>query len=640
MTRSLIIALFTIQSVFAQGLLLQFDFNEAVSWPLTHAKEYEPGVRSGNFGTIDSAGGKEASGGLQLTMNHGTQVGWIYGEGGFFHRDKEPIREGGAKRAWTATLNSGPLAVKNSVADLGKLTLAFDLISSGKLPVRIIVESFDSGKQRSGGLETTIHPSAADFYQRYALDFNTMKPAGEGTFDPTAAFVSFTFEIGTALGWQAATYHELRLDNVHYAAPAYYVNPAGKDSNDGLTETTAFASPQKAIDAAKPGDIIVLMNGTYSGINGMPVAKFFHPGTPAGWITLKNYPSHKPVLSSHGQNAIRIAQVRGQPTLAYLELRGLNVRGNGDTAKEKFPDELGKPGPNTDVQGVVINGRVTPYPGKREENEIVHHIRLADNVIEFCTADGLYVEYCDWLYVENNRIENNCWTTTGYAPAGFAVMGHANFDTQDNVFKMLIAGNRVSGNRLEMKNHPRSKKTDFYNGNGILLDDNAGGAQDKYLGRTLVQNNLTYNNGGGGIQMWGSHRLDLINNTIYKNATNLDWGQIAMERCQDVRLINNIIVASPDRALDTWATARMDERTSDIFRANNLYWGGAEPNVSGIDDINADPLFENPAAGDFQLKPGSPALKAGRWENYTPGKDVTGNPRPAAGSPDIGAYQR
>ena len=243
MTRSLIAALCIAQSVFGQGSLLQFDFNEAVSWPLTPAKEDEPGVRAGKFGTIDTTGGKEASGGLQLTMNHGTQVGWIYGEGGFFHRDKAPIREGGAKRAWTATLDSGPLAVKNTVSDLGKLTLAFDLTSSGKLPVRVYVESFDSSRQRSGGLQTTIHPAAADFYQRYALDLNTMKPKGEGTFDPTAAFVGFTFEIGTALGWQAATYHELRLDNVHYAAPAYYVSPAGNDSNDGLTETTAFASP-------------------------------------------------------------------------------------------------------------------------------------------------------------------------------------------------------------------------------------------------------------------------------------------------------------------------------------------------------------------------------------------------------------
>ena len=39
-----------------------------------------------------------------------------------------------------------------------------------------------------------------------------------------------------------------------------------------------------------------------------------------------------------------------QPTLAYLEVRGLHVRGNGDTAREKYPDELGKFTPNTDIQ--------------------------------------------------------------------------------------------------------------------------------------------------------------------------------------------------------------------------------------------------------------------------------------------------
>ena len=67
-----------------------------------------------------------------------------------------------------------------------------------------------------------------------------------------------------------------------------------------------------------------------------------------------------------------------------------------------------------------------------------------------------------------------------------------------------------------------------------------------------------------------------------------------MERCQDVRLINNIIVAPLDAPLDTWVASRADERPSTIFRAYNLYWGGVEPNVEGFNDLNADPQFVNP----------------------------------------------
>ncbi len=639
-----IVLIFCIPTIASAGTLLQFDFEDVAAWPLEELGPHDPGVRAGKFGTIDVSGGKEPSGGLQLTMNHGTQIGWVYGKGGWFHRNDDPIQKGGAKRPWTAVLDSGPLAVSNTESDPAKLTLSFSLSASSALPIRLIVESFDQNKQRGGALEITLRPAAAHFYQRYSIDLSSMKPAGEGTFDPTAPFVGFSLAIGTDSGWPAATYHEVRLDNLHYASPAFYVSPEGKDDNDGLSETTPFATPQKAIDSAQPGDIILLMDGIYQQAAGKPqrtpLAKFNRPGSPSAWIILKNHPGHSPTLSAHGQPAISIVQTKDLPTLAYIEARGLHIRGNGDTALEKFPDEIGKSSPNTDVQGIVINGRITPHPGKRTDNEMVHHIRLADNLIEYCTADGIYAEFVDWFFLENNRIENNCWTTTGYAPSGFTLMGYADFDAADNVFKILIAGNRASGNKLTQFNHPRGEKpTAFYNGNGFLLDDNAGNPEKTYLGRTLVQNNLAFNNGGGGIQMWGSHRIDLINNTVYHNATNLDWGQIGFEKCSDVRLINNIIAAPADRALDTWVTARMDEQTSGILRINNLYHGGSEPHVAGINDLVADPMFVDPAAGDFRLKPGSAALNAGRWETFTPATDIAGHPRPSAGSPDIGAYQ-
>ncbi len=458
---------------------------------------------------------------------------------------------------------------------------------------------------------------------------------------------------GSAEGWPAATHQEVRLDNVHYGKAAYYVSPGGNDAHDGRTEQTAFASPQRAVDAAQPGDVILVMDGTYSRAAGKrektPVAKFVRPGTPSGWIVLKNYPGHRPTFSSHGQPAIEIVQTRPvAPAVgtvpAYFEIRGLRVRGNGDTAREKFPAEIGTASPNVDSQGIVINGRTGPDSRPRIVTDMVHHVRLADNVVEFCTSGGIYVEFTDWLFVENNRIENNCWTTASYAPSGFALMGYANFDAQDNAYKILVSGNRASGNRLTVKNHLRneSPRTKFYNGNGILLDANADKAVT-YLGRTLVQNNLAFNNGGGGIQMWGSHRLDLLNNTIAHNATVIPWGQVGFEFCSDVRFINNIVVAPPGLPLDTWFLGRADERTSRIVRSNNLYWGGGHPNIPGIGDIVADPLFVNPgtdsATADFRLKPGSPARQGGRWELFSPGTDLDGKPRPGNGAPALGAFQ-
>jgi len=55
------------------------------------------------------------------------------------------------------------------------------------------------------------------------------------------------------------------------------------------------------------------------------------------------------------------------------------------------------------------------------------------------------------------------------------------------------------------------------------------------------------------------------------------------------------------------------------------------PNILGVGDVVADPQFVNPtddpAVADFHPKPGSPAIKGGRWELFSP---ATGSDLPAA----------
>ncbi len=614
------------------GTLLKFDFEGTTPWPvLSDPAPGAFGVWAGEYGTVDTPGSAEVSGGLMLVSVEGERDGW------------------------TSALTSGPLAVQNSEGDAAKLTLAFSLTASRALPIKVVVTSLDAEKNRTGAVETFIHPAAADFYQRYALDLVNMKPSGEGTFDPTAPFVEFSFVLTSEAGWPAFTRHRLCLDNVQYARPAFYVAADGDDTADGRTEATAFANPQRALDAAEPGDIIVVMNGTYGKPPGQPdhtpVADFKRSGTPAAWISLKNYPGHTPQLSAGGQPAVRIALggtalAKPEDRRAYIEVRGFHLRGDADVAREKYADEVGRWTRNTHSRGVFIFGRRLPKVPERGEHEIVHHIRIADNLIDYVTGDGLYAEYADWLYVENNRIRNNCWLSVGYVPSGLVVMGFANFDPTENITKMLIAGNEVSGNRLTLKNEPGgdAEKTEFWNGNGILLDDNAGspGTVGVYAGRTLVQNNLIFNNGAGGIQMWGNHRMDLVNNTLYHNGTVLPWGEIGLERCRDVRLINNIIVAQTTSPLDAWMVNRIDRGTDRIVRTNNLYWGGAMPNIDGVNDLVSDPQFVNPGidpeTADFRVKSDSPALGAGRWELFTPCIDYVGQPRPVSNL-TLGAYQ-
>jgi len=590
-------------------ILVRTDFNREKTWHKDYrANEKWAGITAfasdptmtakvswGFFGTIDVANASTPSEGLKLNIHKPATIS-----------------------RWTSSIQSGLLPLRNNETNLSKLSFSFDHWVNSLRPVVVLIESFDENKQRTGALEITVYPAAAKHFMRSAFELSEMKPAGSGRFNPGAAYVQFSFSISNSMlsDGPEVTEHILRVDNVLFASPAYYVSPRGKDSNDGRTEQTAFASPQKALDIAKGGDIILLMEGNYKGAkNAKAVAAFKHAGYPSAWITLKNYPAQTPVLLCHGMDGIHIAwgndsTTRESPLFSYLEVRGLHIKGNADEVPKLFPAEMGYSTKNTETRGVFLSGNNAP-------TRMYHHIRVANCMIELCGTDGMWASEVDYLTVENNIIRNNCWTTVEYAMAGFSLMMYADFDKVDNLTKIVIRNNQVYGNQRKIAKQVGEPK--WFNGNGMLFDGNREEYLDPdfYLGRTLIQNNLVYGNGGGGIQNWGSHRLDIVNNTIYHNGITpeLKWGNIGLDFCKDVRIINNIVVALPDCPLDTWMVTRPDRNTANIVRINNLFFGGAHPNIPGYGDIVADPIFVNPSLdpkiANFRLKPGSPAIGKG-----------------------------
>ncbi|MHA4845042.1 right-handed parallel beta-helix repeat-containing protein [Flavitalea antarctica] len=518
---------------------------------------------------------------------------------------------------WSAAISSGLRPCVNRETHLGKLTLSFDSWVSSIRPVLVKIESFDASRKRTGGLQARVYPPTPNYFLRSSIELSGMLPAGAGKFNPLDSFVNLSFEISEQDGKPGVpVMEELRIDNVNFSSAAYYVSSDGSDNNNGRSETTAFATPQKALNIAKPGDIILLMNGTYGGpANQKAVANFVHAGFPSAWITLKNYPGHKPVILAYGQHGVNIAlgndsTFREAPMLSYIELRGLHIRGNADNAEKLYPADLGTATKNTQVNGINIDGSWGP-------TRMYHHFRLADNLVEYCGGYGVFTQTVDYLLVENNIFRNNCYTTVELCSAGFACMMYADFDKVDNATKIVVRNNQAYGNQVRV--HKKVGTPKIFNGDGFLFDANSEAYihPDKYLGRTLIQNNLVYGNGGGGIQMWGSHRLDVINNTLYHNGIteDLKWGNLGFDYCKDVRLINNISVALPTRPNDRWLLNRPDKDTAGIVRINNLYYGGFLPNIKGSNDIVADPLFVNPstdpAVADFRLKPGSPAINSG-----------------------------
>lgn len=415
-------AILVVYSLFSSiahaGPLLTTDFSDAGDWPEAGVVVQQvpaDALQRANSGTVDEAGTTKRSPALVFSVTQSSQ---------------------------TARFQSGRLPVHNEVSHLGQLTLSFDYSMTPHRPFIVHFSSLDANGNVTGTLKKVIYPAASEFFQHISFELSEMTSAGDGSFSPTSGLVQLEIEVPGG--------SSLVFDNFCYAAPSYFVSPSGSDNADGRSEATAFASPQKAVDVAQPGDVILLMNGTYlppaGAPSGKPLISMGRSGRPDSWILLKNYPGHQPIVSAKGQQAVQIETPfsADETSLGYLEVRGLAIRGNGDTAREEFASEIGKFTPNVNSYGIYVFGQKT----------LVHHVRIANNTIEYCTADGLYIDSVDYMYVEGNHVRNNCWTTVNFAPAGLTVMKHANFDTVDNVYKFLVAGNQVNGNRLEVFNKP------------------------------------------------------------------------------------------------------------------------------------------------------------------------------------------
>ena len=618
------VSLFSVTSLQA-GTLLSFDFNGPNPWPSTATDvmpstpvPVEPSVEAKAVGTIDVAGTATPSGAMLLSA----QVGDI-------------------KEKWEAVFASGLLAVKNTETNLGKLTIAFDLSASSARPVHVRISSFDAKKNMTGTLEGLVLPAAPDFYQRMVLDLSAMHGT-EGSFNPTAPFVQFSFAIDGPM-WGPNTTHELRVDNVHYASPALYVSPKGDDKNDGLTETTPLADPQAAVNLAKPGDIVVLMGGEYhrgpKNTVQDGIVSFRHTGSPAAWITLKNYPGQEAIIKSDAWHAIQIRHskedsVQSDGVVAYIEVRGLHVIGTSDLVKQNYAADIGLPRPTTNGGGISASGDGFDVPP--------HHIRFADNLAEKLCGGGIGASQSDWVTIENNIARDNCWYTI-YATSGFGLLGWQNFDATDNVYKCLIRNNQSYNNRTYVIWKKIGRISD---GNGIIIDTTYDPAKNHaYNGRTLIQNNLSYNNGGSGIHAYKARRIDIVNNTAYMNGASpaLSWGQIFVQRSDDVAMLNNVLYARERQPINTVSAETNDKGNTNIVRANNVYFGSTWKAILGKDDVVADPLFVKPGtwsrAADFRLKTDSPAIGHGAWSPLVPVYDLVGSSRRLDRNPDAGAYQ-
>ena len=201
-----------------------------------------------------------------------------------------------------------------------------------------------------------------------------------------------------------------------------------------------------------------------------------------------------------------------------------------------------------------------------------------------------------------------------------------------------IVGNRVyrNENKVYSQHYDYDTITD---GNGIIVDSNI---ETGYSGRTLVANNLVYDNGGRGVIVWKSDRVDIMFNTAYQNGQTdgIAGGatELAAGRSTDITITNNV----------GWARAGLPaivmDRVTNGRTYNNVLITDSPSGDADPRDVmhSGNPGFRNastdPGRADF--RPSSGSILKGRAQDppWFITMDLVGTSR-GSGTPDVGAFE-
>ncbi|MXV15788.1 right-handed parallel beta-helix repeat-containing protein [Hufsiella ginkgonis] len=427
----------------------------------------------------------------------------------------------------------------------------------------------------------------------------------------------------------------LSIVSCHVSATNYYVSPGGNPRFNGRSPSRPKNLIQDAANLTRPGDTVFVMAGTYR--NSCPscnVIEVVKGGTKDKYIVFTNYRGHHPVIAFNGWGGFSVRN-----NVSYIKISGFEIIGNNANvtlaAALRQPkgciNKKGSYDPAYNGNGIAIDGRSGKHP---------HHIIISNNTVHDCGGGGISASQADYITFEDNIVYN----TGLYTLFGASAISFYQFWNYDRAagYRNVIRRNKCFNNRSYV---PWFVNCEITDGNGIIIDDfrnkQNGSRLGSYKGRTLIENNVCWFNGGTGIHSFQSDHVDIINNTAYCNSQSeeLTAGQILAGASGDIRIVNNILVADGSNNYNT------NYANTQLTYLNNLHFNVTAPgrikaaisNASCI--VGLDPGFISPRKSldaDFNLSPHSPAINRGNRGLYSKGDF---NHRSRTVPNDIGAFE-
>ncbi len=387
----------------------------------------------------------------------------------------------------------------------------------------------------------------------------------------------------------------------------YVSSGSGNDANDGLSTSTPWRSLETGIQRMKPGQTLRLMNGEYRELKSAGIAHYSidRGGNSGAWIKITAAPGHSPtIVASNGSGIIIQAP--------YVEFSGITVRGSGFDKNNNWG------------VGVAVSE--------------THHVRIVGNSISRMATSGISVtNSSNFQVIGNDVFENAFWSPL--QGSGISVWHSKNkgFGADSDGYHDRIIGNRVYSNENKVTSQFKDFKV-ITDGNGIIIDSNT---ETGYSGRTLVANNVVYDNGGRGIISWQTNRVDIMFNTGYNNGqTNGISGgatEFAAGKGNDIVMSNNV----------GWARSGLPaiifDRVTNGRSFNNVLVTDSPSGHASSRDImhSGNPGFRSPSlssGADFRPTAGSVLDDKAQETPWFISTDMVGTSR-GNGTPDIGAYE-
>lgn len=487
----------------------------------------------------------------------------------------------------------------------------------------------------------------------------------------------------------ASTLLCLVLIQLLFAQTTFYVHKAtGDDANDGLSDTTAWKTVQKAFDSATPGSTVLIRTGPY----------YEHPvlnvsGAPGQPITFTNYPGESATIdgdSALGNTIVTIEDrhdvilrnlriqnmytpgatgllIRATPSggVSNITITRCRVRWLGwtdDAALAPGPGDLARPilvlGEGTDAANSVTGLRLDSLSVNENFIGQSEAIRIDGNV-------SCLVNECDVFDNTNTGILFGGGHGVSADPIWDNAKGaieRSRFWSNKSLY-LTSAGIRIDG--ADFLGLYANKCWD--NGHGIEI----GCSQDGYTGVGYATNNLVFQNRKAGLVVGGFDTLttgevlnwDFRNNTLIENDRDTTGvGEVLLGKVSDTRFSNNLIHASGQGILLT--RGNIVPQSGNSFYHNAWYaegmaatdvrviWGTDTlegftdyVNISGWEagSFYADPVVVDAGSiePDAHLQDDSPCINAGDpLTMVAPTEtDFAGAPRIVNDTIDVGAFE-